>query len=286
MSLTYSSKLNIGSLEPTSAVVLCLLGLACVLNGGATNGVTCFSVDPNRGLATLDTAPRTLNQGLNQTDPPVGPFSTASDIMFNPSSSVLVVSIKGSPVSQPVAPGYIYAWPVVGGRVSTTATVTSIPSVVLDFSLTFAGNDFELLITDPALGADFLTLTSDLDITVGRPVNITYQKATCWSYYEPSLNLIFTIDTAQTNVTALSAVDGSIVGTIDYDPSIKGGFDTIVVGSSLYILSQTASVVNINIAGYGMKKSANQVQNFIPIAASGNGTLPILQGLAAYTPRN
>ena len=263
---------------------ICLLYLACVLNGGAIGGVTCFSVDPRRGLTALDTAPRSIAQGLNQTDPPTGPFSTASDIMFNPSSSALIASIKGSPILTPIAPGFIYAWPVVGGRVSTTPTVTSIPSVVLDFSLSFPGNDFELLITDPALGADFLDITSNLTITVGRPVNITYQEAACWSYYEPKLNRIFVSDAAQTNITVLNPIDGSIADTINYDPSVIGGFDSVVIGSSFYVLTQAATVINIDIAGYALGKSAYQVQNFIPLPSSSNGTLPVLQGMDAYTP--
>ena len=254
------------------------------MNGGRINGVSCFSVDARTGLTALDTAPRTISQGLNQTTPPTGPFSTASDIMFNPSSSALTVSVKGSPILTPVAPGYIFSWPVVQGDVSDTAVVTSISTIVLDFSLTYTYSDFDLLITDPALGADFLGVSSDLNLTVENPVNITYQKAACWSYFDPAGNVVIITDAAQTNVTVLNPIDGSIMTTIDYDPAAIGGLDNTIVGSSLYILTQAATVVNIDISGLAQGKTARQVQSFVPLPSSRNGTRPVLQGLASYIP--
>ena len=204
--------------------------------------------------------------------------------MFNPSSSALTVSVKGSPLLTPVAPGYIFSWPVVNGSVSYSAVVTSIPTIILDFSLTYTYSDFDLLITDPALGADFLGVTSNLNLTVANPVNITYQEATCWSYFDPVSNAVFVTDAAQTNVTVLNPVDGSLMSTINYDPTNVGGLDNMVVGSSLYILSQAATIVNIDISGIAQGKTPRQVQSFVPLPSGPNGTLPVLQGIASYSP--
>ena len=148
------------------------------------------------------------------------------------------------------------------------------------FSLAFTDNDFELLITDPALGADFLDVASDLTITVDQPVNITYQGAVCWAYYLPSLDSIFAIDTVRANVTVLSTIDGSITDTINYN--VEGGIDTTVIGTSLYVLTQSASVVNIDIAGLGSGKPARQVQTFIPVVPGLNASTAPLAGLASY----
>src|SRR5947207_7717037 len=66
------------------------LRMACVVNGGAKDGVTCFSVDAAKGLDTLDTAPRPFNIG--QSTPPSGPLGTVSDIFFAPDNSSLIVT--------------------------------------------------------------------------------------------------------------------------------------------------------------------------------------------------
>ena len=242
--------------------------IVCALNGGAKAGVTCFNVDPTAGLSTTDKAPRSIKQGLNQTTPPSGPFSTASDIKFNPSSSALLVSTKGSPSTKPISSGYLFAWPVVSGKVGTTPVVNKLSALVLDFSLTFTGSDFDLFITDPAVGGDFLSVSSQLDIAVQQTVNITYQKAACWSYYDPTSSTVFVTDAAQTNVTALSAIDGSIMSTINYSPSVGGGQDMIKLGNSLYIISSTGPVVNINLVGFSTQTAAAQVQTFDPLPAS------------------
>ena len=229
-------------------------------------GVTCFDVDPSTGLSTSDTAPRSIAQGLNQTTPPVGPFSTASDIQFNPSSSALVVSIKGSPLTVPVSPGFLFAWPVVNGKVAKNATVNKVDSLILDFSLSFTGSDFDLLITDPALGADLLSVSSTLEISVQKPINITYQKAACWSYYDAASQAFFVSDAAQSNVTMINAIDGSIKQTINFDASLAGGQDMVMAGNSLYLLSSQGPLVTIDMINNG--QTAAQVQTFDPLPAS------------------
>ena len=149
-----------------------------------------------------------------------------------------------------------------------TAVVNKIDSLVLDFSLTFTGTDFDLLITDPALGADFLSVSSTLEIAVQRPVNITYQKAACWSYYDANSQAVFVTDAAQSNVTVLNAVDGSIKQTINFSPSLAGGQDMVIVGNSLYLISSTGPLANIDIAGFSTGNVATQVQTFDPLPAS------------------
>jgi hypothetical protein len=233
------------------------------------------------GLTITDKAPRSISQGLNQTTPPTGPFSTASDIQFNPSSSALIVSVKGSPLTKPVSSGYLFAWPVTGGQVGRTAVVSKLPSLILDFSLTFVGTDFDLFITDPALGGDFLSVNSTLGMAVTMPVNITYQKAACWSYYEPSSQTVFVADAAQSNITAVSAVDGSIVQTVNFTPSLQGGQDMIVVGNSMYVISSSGTVVNIDIAGFSSKNAAYEVQKFNPLQGGPNAR-DVISGIGAY----
>lgn len=239
--------------------------LVCVLNGGTRGGVTCFSVDPTRGLTAIDQAPRSISSALNQTNPPVGPFLTASDIGFNPSSSALFATVKGSPVTHPVSIGSLFVWPVIDGNVSTDAVITRNSSLILDFSITFTSSDFDLLLTDPAIGADFLGVPSDLMVDINQPINITYQKATCWSTYDPVSSVVYTTDAAQTNITIISAVDGSIVDTVNFDPSTIGGLDSAIGGSNLFVLTQNGNVVSVNISGVLFGKKARPIMVFDPL---------------------
>ena len=243
--------------------------------------MTCFLVDPIRGLIALDSAPREISQALNQTTPPVGPFSTASDIRFNPSSSALIATVKGTPATTPVTPGYIFAWPVVGNNVSTTAVVSKIDSIILDFSVSFTRSDFTFLVTDPALGGDFVGVSSNLTMEVERPVNITYQKAACWSTYDPSTGVVYIADAAQTNITVLSSEDGSIKETIDFSPAVRGGLDLGIAGTNLFVLATNGEVVSIDISGVGAGKTARQIQVFDPLP-SGNKSMSLLNGLGVF----
>lgn len=236
-------------------------------------------------MSTNETSPRSIAQGLNQTTPPTGPFSTASDLRFNPSSSALFASTKGSPVTKPISNGYLFAWPVENGQVAQNAVVSKPSSLVLDFSLSFTGTDFDLVITDPAIGADFLSVNSTWGISVQKPVNVTYQKAVCWSYYDPNAQVVFLADAAQSNITALSAVDGSIVQTIDYSASVEGGQDMVMAGNSLYVLSSSGPLVNINAGPLSSGSMATVSQVFSPASASQLGR-DQFQGIAVWTSKS
>jgi len=255
--------------------------LVCVLNGGTRGGVTCFSVDPTRGLTAIDQAPRSISSALNQTTPPVGPFLTASDIGFNPSSSALFATVKGSPVTHPVSIGSLFVWPVIDGNVSTDAVTTRNSSLILDFSITFTSSDFDLLLTDPAIGADFLGVPSDLMVDIKQPINITYQKATCWSTYDPVSGVVYTTDAAQTNITIISAVDRSIVDTVNFDPSTIGGLDSAIGGANLFVLTQNGKVVSVNISGVLFGKKAKPTMVFDPLPQVNLSTLS-LNGMGVW----
>ena len=85
--------------------------------GGAVAGVTCFSVDLEKGLRALGGL-RAI--ALNQTTPPVGPAGTVSDIVFNPSQTALIAVVKGNGMDT----GFIYAYPVEFASADTAGQVT------------------------------------------------------------------------------------------------------------------------------------------------------------------
>lgn len=165
--------------------------------------------------------------------------------------------------------------------VSTDAVVTQNSGLILDFSITFGSSDFDFLLTDPAIGADFLGVSSKLMVDVDRPINITYQKATCWSTYEPVANTVYTTDAAQTNITIISAVDGSIIDTVDFDPSTEGGLDSTIGGSNLFVLTQNGMIVSVDISGVAAGGKARPIMVFDPQPNAG-GSASSLNGLGAW----
>ena len=68
--------------------------LACVLNGGNANGITCFMVDPMHGLMPNGIQTRSLPMHALAT-PPMGPLNTYSQILFTNNGNELAIIFKG-----------------------------------------------------------------------------------------------------------------------------------------------------------------------------------------------
>ena len=133
---------------PMSVTYSARLKTACVLNGGAKNGVACFKVSHNEGLAA--TGPLRPLPELTTTTPPSGPPDASSDIRFNPSSTAIFVITKGNPGPPPV-PGNIYAFKVDHGKVGTTPVVSQPPMSVLEFSINFLCDDSLAVVYRPCI---------------------------------------------------------------------------------------------------------------------------------------
>lgn len=199
-------------------------------------GVACYSVSKRRGLEALGGL-RPI--ALNQTTPPVGPPGTVSDLVFNPSSSALIATIKGSPT----APGSIYAYPVSRScEVSTKPVVSQPSSLLLDFSISFLGCDSRAVITDPAYGASIVDISKNLEFTVSKKVEIAGQKATCWSVYNPKSNAIYVFDGGVSNITTIDATTGAITGVVPQSDAGKGSLDAALSNGYLYVLKGAPQV--------------------------------------------
>lgn len=262
MSITYSSAIK----------------TACVLNGGANGGVTCFSVDHAKGLTPLGGL-RPL-PALHQTTPPLGPSLTTSDIVFNPSSSALFVTLKGDAGATPPKSGYIYAWPVQNGQVATTPVVNNLNTILMDFSINFLGSDNSAMITDPSFGASLVDVAyPSLKITEVHHVVVPFQGAACWGAYAARFNSAYIIDAGNPNITYIDPSTGATKGVIKYDPSARGGFDTAIDRTYMYILTGDSSVVVISLEGSNSGKTPTQVQKY---SLTSKGVAGHWQGMAIY----
>ena len=258
---------------PTSVDYSPKLQVACVLNGGAIAGVACFDVSFFGGLKPRGSL-RPLSE-LKQKTPPTGPPGTGSQISFNPDSTTILVTIKGSP-GPPAAPGYIYAFPVTSkGDVGPTPVVSQISDLILDFSINFLGSNNLAMITDPAFGASFVSIGTDLKVTETKHTVIPNQGAACWGVYSPRYDAAYVIDAGRPNITLLDPASGAIKGAINYDAAAKGGFDTAINRQWLYALTGDSSLLVVHLEGSG----GQQVQKY-PLADY--GPAGHWQGMAAW----
>jgi hypothetical protein len=245
---------------------------ACVINGGAVAGVTCFSTDHAKGL-TPQGSLRPI--ALGQTTPPVGPPGTASDIVFNPSETALLVSIKGAP---PI-PGSIYVYPIVDGYVSMTPVVSKPTTLLVDFSLNFLGADSKAVITDPAYGASLVDISSTYYVTVSKQIVIAGEKAICWATYSDRLSSIALLDGGSSNVTLIDPESGAITGVAVLDVAGKGAFDAKLDRTFMYILRGAPFITVLSDMGLTHGKMPTELQSF---DLSSLGNRAGFQGMAVY----
>ena len=263
MSVAYSSKLKI----------------ACVVNGGAKAGVSCFQTDHAKGLTPIGKL-RPFPQGLHQSTPPMGPPLTTSDIEFNPSSTALFVTIKGDAMAIPPKPGYIYVWPVHAGAVSMKPVISSPPTHRMDFSIDFLGCDTSALITDPAFGASIVSIDyPSLKITEKHHIVVPSEKAACWGAYAPRFDSAYIIDSGHTNISVVDPASGATKGVIQFESKAKGGYDTAIDRTWMYVLAGDSSVVVIDLAGSNHGKESVQKQHY---SLEKEGVVGHWQGMAIY----
>ncbi|KAL8290575.1 hypothetical protein RQP46_002833 [Phenoliferia psychrophenolica] len=155
--LTLVSTVASGGDFPSSIGVNDAKTMACVVNSGMDNCVACFTIDPEAGLIPIPDSKRSL--GITQTNPPMGPENTASDLVFDNSGNVLV-SVKGFNAT---APGYLGRLKVMDGMIAPDIEKFVPNGGALPFSITTPkslGDGNIIFTTDPGVGVVTYDLTS------------------------------------------------------------------------------------------------------------------------------
>jgi len=262
------------------------MNLACVVNGGAVDGVACFTADEQKGLVPVPNTNRALN--LKQTTPPTGPPNTVSDIIFSEDETKLLVSVKGIPPT----PGRISAFDVNAEDCSLSETsVDSTPSQggVVPFSMTIIPGKNAVLNTDAAVG--FAVYDFSQGATASSTiVPIEGQGATCWSNFSPKTGTFFLTDILTSTVTEVK-VDDSLQGSIVKQYPLAAGSGTIdnaiatINGNDfLYVLSANATSIDVMSLPAAGQATSLQTIDFSPLAAQiGLAVNKIdLQGMAVF----
>ena len=245
-------------------------------------------MDQHKGLTALGglrLIPQTENE--DPTPPPAGPLAIGADIVFNPSSTAVFVTIRSNGAN----PGLLYAYPVIDNRVSTDHVVSSLPTLALIFSLNFLDNsDSHLLATSPHHdfpGAALLQVSyPSLQATLVKTITIPGgQLASCWVAYAPQYDSAYIIDAAKSDITVISPETGDIKGQLNFTapefaPGIpSGGQDSRVKGDYLYLLGDSATV-QVYVFKIGGPQLLSEVQVFDNFA--GLGPIPNWHGMAIW----
>ncbi|KGQ04631.1 hypothetical protein BBAD15_g10122 [Beauveria bassiana D1-5] len=229
---------------PNSVAVSDKNKIACVANTGRNAGVQCFKT-LDQHLEPFDDY---MLLPVNQTSPPIGVPNTVSNVVFNPSQTALFVTVKGNGETGSTGRGYIYAYQVLNGQINSQPVISRPPGLMLDFSLSFL-SDSAAVVTDPAYGASYISIASNLSVTVSNQITIPGQGATCWSVFAPEFDTVYLSDGASPNITALDPMSGKTKFVIPGDSQSTGSFDSAVDRSSLYVLQGSAAVSVFDLKG-------------------------------------
>ncbi|KAI7263335.1 hypothetical protein KC345_g9179 [Hortaea werneckii] len=219
------------------------LHTACVLNGGSKPGVSCFSVDPWKGLAPQGSL-RSLGYDFNQTTPPTAPTGTASQVIFDPNSKAMFAILKGYP-GPPAIPGSVVAYEAEYGMVSEEPVRTQIMDIIADFGSLFL-DEFRLFMSDVSFGAAILDVDYEtLTLHEENHIVIEGQKAICWSAFDPYLNTAYAPDAGQPVVYTVDANSGMLTGSIAADNRTQGLFDTAIGGRGFMYSLAASNGLNV-----------------------------------------
>ncbi|KAI0009734.1 hypothetical protein F4779DRAFT_617375 [Xylariaceae sp. FL0662B] len=240
--------------------------LVCVGATGSMAGITCAPFT-DKGIAAMDTL-RPID--LGQTDPPVGPTNTVSQVLFSEDESTLHTIVKGDPTTNKT--GFISSLsvqrnPSCGGapiasaapkdtRVSPNGTAVLFGSQVIPRTNT-------IFATDASFGAVVMSVDPKTgQASVAAKQVIADQKATCWSAFSKATGSVYVTDVMIPRVLEMSPKDASIISTVDLSAGGDPGLiDLKASGDFLYVLSpgngtSTAAIQVLDISeGQGKAKA-------------------------------
>ncbi|KAJ3744397.1 hypothetical protein DFH05DRAFT_1535626 [Lentinula detonsa] len=259
----------------------------CALNGGQVNGVSCFKVDPTKGLTNISGTNRALS--LNQTTPATGPAGSASHIIFSEDNTQLIASVKGIPPT----PGFLAVWDVASDGSLSPEFVSVAPAQggLLPFSMTLIEGKNAILATDAGVGFDIFDFSTsgDNSSNVSSVVAIDGQAATCWSSFSNQTGNFYLTDIGTSMVTEVNVdanLKGSIVkqyaqgnnsGTIDNDIASIAGKDF------MYILAANATAIDVlSLNAPGQAQNIQKIDIAGPSEAAGLTVSASVQGMTTF----
>ncbi|EKM78788.1 hypothetical protein AGABI1DRAFT_85693 [Agaricus bisporus var. burnettii JB137-S8] len=266
----------------------------CALNSGAHDGVSCYTLDLEKGLIDIPNTVRPV--GLNQTTPSTGTSGTVSTIAFSEDESKLFVAVKGT---TPEAnfdehPGFFAVWDIqADGSLSEKYLRVPVPEGGQQpFSFTPIPGQNALLGADGGAGFyiwDLSTLDQGIPGPRSSVTPVIGRSAVCWSRYSSCTGNFYVVDGVISNITQVTLDDDlKPTSVINFPQGIFDttlDFDIVPVNDQdhMYILAANATALRVMQLA---PNEINQLQSIDLAAPSATVGLTInpnnLQGLRVF----
>ncbi|KAF8907851.1 hypothetical protein CPB84DRAFT_1744421 [Gymnopilus junonius] len=178
---------------PVSVAINSKGNTVCVLNGGAKNGINCFSVHPFFGLIPKPNTLRFLS--VNQTTPPTGPLGSFSTIVFSPDDSKVLVAAK--------AKSFVATWEFkADGSLSNSVISFPADAARSPFTLVNIPGSEAYVAADPTIGFLTFNFGNSKSLTATDTATlIENQVLACWTAYSPKSENFYIVDPILSTIT-------------------------------------------------------------------------------------
>ncbi|KAK5174435.1 uncharacterized protein LTR77_001515 [Saxophila tyrrhenica] len=167
-----------------------------------------------------------------------------SDLQFSIDSTKLISVFKGR--NKPTTTlAHISVFDVdETGEVAATATDNRVDPIQIPFGFAFNGNNPEqFYITEASFGGVLVSLDYATNkVSALEVVNSTSFAASCWAVWSSITDTYYDINSVTPSVGKIDST-GMLEGFIKYDKSLEGGFDAVLDGEKLYMLTGPANVI-------------------------------------------
>lgn len=226
---------------PVSVALSVKKKLACVANSGAKAGLACYRTSAKNGL-TLLTEKQLTTFNLGQSNPPVGPFNTVSQTLFNADASALITLVKGDPSTK--NRGFVSVLPIETDypatqdiRSSPNGTVVLFGSAIIPPHRSSINSPTVLFATDAAFGATTLSLSPSYQFSSLTKTTIAGQAATCWATFSTLTGTAFVTDVTKNRIVEIDPSSGKILQVSPLANKNPGMIDLASAGRFVYALS-------------------------------------------------
>lgn len=203
--------------------------------------MACYRISAGRGL-TLLSEKQLIIFNLGQSTPPVAPFNSVSQTLFNADASALITLVKGDPTT--TNRGFISVLPIENDypvshdiRSSPNGTLVLFGSVIIPSHRSSLGNTTVLFATDAAFGATTLSLSPSFQFSSLTRTTIAGQAATCWATFSTLTGTAFVTDVGLNRLVEIDPRTGKILQVTPLANKNPGMVDIVSAGRFLYALS-------------------------------------------------
>lgn len=216
--------------------------IACVGHTGAKAGVACAGFNPTTGLSKFTTL---ALFDLKQSNPPVGPTNTVSQVFWSADGNTLFTTVKGDPAKKNI--GFLASYkmavePSKKKAGDTTIVFTEQRSAVNGTAVLFGAQAIpgtkDIFTTDASFGAGILSVDEGAKAKLKSKTEIKGQKATCWVTISGKTRSAFVTDVGVPKIVEMDIKTSAIKGEIDVKGTKATGLiDLKASGNFLYALA-------------------------------------------------